>query len=291
MFNKIYIVEKINTKKDTNVLAAIAEIKKGIGIANNPTTTRMNGPAKLITKKNDIDPQTLIISVGGDGTMLQAMKLAAKYDATAYGINLGNLGFLTEESFEPRFINLLSRSIESLLIAHPNQYKIEHRRIISLKDKNKIAVNEFSIFRDEPDTMVYYNVIVDGMNAGFHRANSLLISTPTGSTAYSLSAGGALLMPGLNVLQIVPVAPFTLTSRPILVSASSTIELRAWGGNIQVRGDGIIVDGKNNATKENPYSATFTSDKSSKMLMRTSSQFFSKLTQKLGWIDHWEKVK
>lgn len=291
MFDKVYIVEKLNGKKDPNVAKAVHEIRRGVKLANGPARTKQYTIAKTISKRTEIDQQTLIIAVGGDGTMLQAMKLAAKYDATAYGINLGNLGFLTEETYKAGLIDLLASAIPYLLEAHPNSFKVEHRSIISLMGTNRIAVNEFSIFREEPDSMVYYNIIVDGMNAGFHRANSLLISTPTGSTAYSLSAGGALLIPNLNVMQIVPVAPFTLTSRPILVSGNSTIELKAWGGNVQVKSDGATIDGKRNATKQKPYNASFTSDKSAKVLTRHNQQFFSKLTQKLGWIDHWERIK
>lgn len=291
MFNKVYIVKKPNSNNDADVSLVVFKIKQGINFANNPASTKFTVPRKLIDNVGEIDSQTLIIAVGGDGTMLQAMKLAAENNATAYGINLGNLGFLTEMTFYRDHADYLSSQVSSLLEAHPLQFKIEHRQVISMKDENHIAINEFSIFRDEPDTMVYYNIKIDGMNAGFHRANSLLLSTSTGSTAYSLSAGGALLMPGLDVFQIVPVAPFTLTSRPILVSASSIIELSAWGGNIQVRADGIIIDEKKKATKDNPYTTSFVGEKNCKILVHHENQFFRRLTQKLGWIDHWERIK
>ena len=133
--------------------------------------------------------------------------------------------------------------------------------------------------------MITYRLLFDDTDAGIYRANSILVSSPTGSTAYSLSAGGALMMPSIQALQVVPVAPLTMTARPIIVSADTQIEIQAWGGQVATRSDGLEwITSHVDYTKEEPFSLFVQNQGSVRILHNKDWNFFDMLTQKLGWI-------
>ena len=239
----------------------------------------------FVTEEAAIFNTTLIVAIGGDGTMLQAMRTAAWHDATAVGINLGRVGFLTDinssESqfnFETFFTNLLTGSNISF---------VEQRTMlwIARGTKPSLAGNEVSISRTGSDSMIEYSIYVDRSAVGTHRANSILISTAAGSTAYALSAGGALMLPSLDAFQIVPVAPLTLTSRPIVVPGNSLITIEAWASGISVRADGNVIEETNQTfTRENPFSITLQAfERRCKVLHLDGWNFFGILSEKLGW--------
>jgi len=148
-----------------------------------------------------------------------------------------------------------------------------------------IAGNEVSVSRDTSDSMITYRLIFDDTDAGIYRANSVLISSPSGSTAYSLSAGGALMMPAIQAMQVVPVAPLTMTARPIIISPDTHVEIQAWGGKIATRADGLEWMHTNTEyTKEHPFTVFMQSHGDVRILHDKNWDYFSMLTQKLGWI-------
>jgi NAD+ kinase len=243
----------------------------------------------FVTEEAAIFNTTLIVAIGGDGTMLQAMRTAVLHDATAVGINLGRVGFLTDinssqfpsqVNFEDFFTNLLTGS-------NVNQF-VEQRTMLWIirGAKPNLAGNEVSISRTGSDSMIEYSIYVNRSAVGTHRANSILISTATGSTAYALSAGGALMLPALDAFQIVPVAPLTLTSRPIVVPGDSLITIEAWASGISVRADGNVIEETNQTfTRENPFSITLQAfERRCKVLHLDGWNFFDILSEKLGWI-------
>ncbi|MDD1620074.1 MAG: NAD(+) kinase [Methylococcaceae bacterium] len=166
----------------------------------------------------------LLIAVGGDGTFLSAARAAADSEVPLLGVNLGRLGFLTDISPD----QLLSR-LEPILAG---QYKTEQRHLLQaaiIRDGNIIhrqtAVNEVVVHRWVTPSMIEIVTRIDGVYLNTQRSDGVIVATPTGSTAYSLSAGGPILHPGLNALVLVPLNPHTLSNRPIVIDDNVEIEI------------------------------------------------------------------
>jgi len=185
----------------------------------------------------------LAIVVGGDGYMLGAARVLACFDIGVIGVNRGNLGFLTDLSptdlIEPlkQILAGKSRSEQRFII------EAEVYRHGKLKSSNS-AVNEAVLHAGKVASMIEFEVYIDGSFMFSQRSDGLIISTPTGSTAYSMSAGGPILTPNLNALSLVPMFPHTLTSRPIVVDGNSEIKLILANDNhenLQVSCDGHVI--------------------------------------------------
>ncbi len=167
----------------------------------------------------------LAIVIGGDGNMLGAARVLARFDIAVLGVNRGNLGFLTDldpEHFEQALSAVLAgeytKDYRFLLEA-------EVHRQGKIKNKNA-ALNEAVLHPDQVAHMIKFEVFIDDKFAFYQRSDGLIISTPTGSTAYNLSAGGPILSPSLDAIVLVPMFPHALSSRPIVVDANSKITLR-----------------------------------------------------------------
>lgn len=281
MFKQVFVVEKLNANKAS--LEELNRILDAVDLVNKAITISGARPVPIHElTSSDHWPDLLLIAIGGDGTMLEAMRCAARLGCTAIGINLGNVGFLTDISAKNLLIEVLVEIIEGTA-----DCTIEERSLIALNgsDWNDIAGNDISISRIESDSMVNYRLWVGGHDAGVHKANSVLISTPTGSTAYSLSAGGALMMPTVDALQIVPVAPMAMTTRPI-IAPLVPIMVESWGAGIAIRVDGSISHQCNNVyTEATPMLTMITPfARKAKILHPNGWNYFNVLSDKLGWI-------
>lgn len=166
----------------------------------------------------------IAVVVGGDGTMLNAARLLSQHDVPTIGINLGRLGFLTDIA-----LDTLDSSLDSLLSGH---YKIEHRTLLRtrvLKAKqitfDGVSVNDAVISKGNTGRLIEFDTHIDNRFVTRTRSDGLIVATPTGSTAYSLSAGGPIIYPTLNVLSIAPICPHTLSNRPIIVDENSVVEI------------------------------------------------------------------
>ncbi|MDD5411445.1 MAG: NAD(+) kinase [Methylobacter sp.] len=166
----------------------------------------------------------LVIAVGGDGTFLAAARAIVEYDIPLIGINLGRLGFLVDIS-----PNELPDKLHHILQGH---YTEEKRYLLRTKIirngqiiHEETAVNEVVIHRWVTPSMIEIITKIDNVFLNSQRSDGLIISTPTGSTAYSLSAGGPILYPSLNALVLVPLNPHTLSNRPIVITDSAEIEI------------------------------------------------------------------
>lgn len=185
----------------------------------------------------------LAIVVGGDGNMLGAARVLARFDIGVIGVNRGNLGFLTDlppDSFETALAEVLDGDFETefrfLLEAEVHRHGV-------MKSSNT-AVNEAVLHPGKVAHMIEFEVYIDDVFMYSQRADGMIVSTPTGSTAYSLSAGGAILTPNLEALILVPMFPHTLSCRPIVVDACSKIKLVVSpenGDNLEVSCDGHVV--------------------------------------------------
>ncbi len=184
----------------------------------------------------------LAIVVGGDGNMLGAARVLARFDIGVIGVNRGNLGFLTDlppDSFEAVLSEVLDGKFET---EHRFLLETEVHRHGHMKSSNT-AVNEAVLHPGKVAHMIEFEVYIDNDFMYSQRADGMIVSTPTGSTAYSLSAGGAILTPNLEALILVPMFPHTLSCRPIVVDASSIIKLVVSpdnGDNLEVSCDGHV---------------------------------------------------
>jgi NAD+ kinase len=171
---------------------------------------------------NSVD---LVISLGGDGTLLTAARALAGLKTPLLGINLGRLGFLADVSFD-RFETYIDEVVEG-------RYTVEERFLIqgefyqgdNLLSSN-IALNDIILHSYESSSMIEYEISRGGALIHIQRSDGVIVTTPTGSTAYALSGGGPIMHPSLNTLAIVPICPHTLSNRPIVLPADQTIEVR-----------------------------------------------------------------
>ncbi|MCU7802903.1 MAG: NAD(+) kinase [Candidatus Thiodiazotropha sp. (ex Lucinoma borealis)] len=182
----------------------------------------------------------LVIVVGGDGTLLHAARVLASQNIPLLGINLGRLGFLVDLSPDqmiPRLDEILSGQYEQecrfLLEVSMGDESSPHQNILAFND---VVLHKWNIAR-----MIEFETYVDDQLVNDQRSDGLIVSTPTGSTAYALSGGGPLLYPSLNAIVMVPICPHTLSNRPIVVDGDSEIEIRlnpAHTEDVQITCDG-----------------------------------------------------
>ena len=179
----------------------------------------------------------LAIVLGGDGTMLNIARTLSPCHIPLVGVNQGRLGFLTDLSLDN-----MQDSIAAML---DGKFVTEQRLLLSaqiLHDDVEVfsglAFNEVVVHRSNISSMIEFEVRIDGEYLYNQRADGLIVSTPTGSTAYAMSAGGPILHPSLDVIELVPVCPHSLSNRPIVVKSSSVLEILPHRtGDLRVRFD------------------------------------------------------
>lgn len=179
----------------------------------------------------------LAVVIGGDGTMLNIARTLAPHGIPIVGVNKGRLGFLTDLS-----MGTMQDGLAAML---DGVFVTEQRLLLSarvLRDNVEIfsglAFNDVVVHRSNASSMVEFEVRIDGEYLYNQRADGLIISTPTGSTAYAMSSGGPIIHPSLDVLELVPVCPHSLSNRPIIVKGTSELELLMHrSGDICVRYD------------------------------------------------------
>jgi NAD+ kinase len=221
----------------------------------------------------------MIISFGGDGTMLHTAYSLGTREIPLLGVNLGRLGFLADVETDH-----LYRTIEQL---EAGDYRIETRLVLEAQftgiddDASRWALNDFVIDKSGSASMISIRISVDGRPLNTYRADGVIVATPTGSTAYSLSAGGPIMEPGSGVIVVTPIAPHTLTVRPIVLPASSTIRATVTtGGQPYVfAGDGRseIVETLDSAL------AIQRADHRVHLVKLTGNDYFHTLRTKLSW--------
>lgn len=169
---------------------------------------------------NDID---FLLSIGGDGTFLDTILLVRDLEIPILGINMGRLGFL---SYSPT--SEIRDAIEALI---KGDFSIEERTLLQLDSKNNLfgrdnyALNEIAIMKKDSSSMITIHTELDGKHLNSYWTDGLIISTATGSTAYSLSCGGPILMPGSGNFVLTPIAPHNLNVRPIVVGDHSVLKI------------------------------------------------------------------
>jgi len=247
-------------------------------VKKNLAEHKLLSAVKSIDEKNFKGNIDLLLSFGGDGTMLYSAQYAIAADAILVGVNFGKLGFLADINYHD-LMNVLNE------FDH-NDFEIEERillegKIISHKSKKFTAVNDIVIEKGGWSRIIEIDTYVDGKFLTTYRSDGLIISTPTGSTGYSLSAGGPILLPELNSFVLSPICPHTLTVRPIVIPANSeiTIEARSFYKTVMINKDGQ----KTFKIKPPVKMVIKKSDKVLKLFKRKNKDYFQTLREKLMW--------
>lgn len=224
----------------------------------------------------------LIIVVGGDGSLLNAARAVADYDVPVIGINRGLLGFLTDISPDA-----LETSLEEVLNGKFEEEKrfLLEASIVTDKETHHIgdALNDVVLYAGEVARMIEFELYIDGDFVYSQRSDGLIIATPTGSTAYALSGGGPILHPSLEAMVLVPMFPHTLTSRPIVVNSSSTIEFRVAKSKSEIH-PGISCDGQQIvALSPGAKLMVKRKDKALRLIHPLDYDYYNTLRTKLEW--------
>lgn len=216
--NKIGI--NINTSKDIS-RKILDFIKQCIHNEDNNiiVTVFKNSCGLQNIKPDDLD---VVIVLGGDGTILSTARALCKYDIPILGVNTGHLGFLTEVE-----MNEVSFAINSLL---KGEYYVENRIMLKCNlsntlEKSYYALNDVVISKGMLSRILTYEILIDEKHYMEFTADGVIISTPTGSTAYSLSAGGPIIYPTLKIISITPICPHSLGFRTIVIDSNSNISI------------------------------------------------------------------
>jgi NAD+ kinase len=220
----------------------------------------------------------MVISIGGDGTFLKAAQRVGKKNIPILGINTGRLGFLADISPDD-----IESTIDEI---YNRKYKVEERSVLHLKcdDVNlqqaPYALNEIAVLKRDSSSMISIRVAINGAPLTTYQADGLVIATPTGSTAYSLSVGGPIMVPHCNTIAITPVAPHSLNVRPIVICDDweLTLDVESRSHNFLV-----AVDGRSESCKETTRLTICKADYSIKVVKRYNHIFFDALRNKMMW--------
>lgn len=221
----------------------------------------------------------LAIVIGGDGTMLNIARKLAPFDVPLVGINQGRLGFLTDLS-----IDTMLETLGSMLDGH---YVAERRMLLCVevvRDEagtfSALALNDVAVNRGVGGNMIEFEVRIDDEYVYSLRSDGLIVATPTGSTAYALSAGGPILHPSLDLIALVPVSPHTLSNRPIVVGPDAVVEILMHRTAVaRVHSDSHshfdLQEHDKVLVRRSPHEAT--------LLHSSDHSYYRMLREKLGW--------
>jgi len=225
---------------------------------------------------NEID---LLISFGGDGTLLDTVTMIKDSNIPVLGINAGRLGFLA---------NITQEDIVLAVKALKNKdYKLDKRSLLQVKSKtlseiktSNFALNEITVYKKDSSSMLKIDAFLDNEFLNSYWADGLIISTPTGSTAYSLSCGGPIISPGSNNFVITPVSPHNLNLRPMVVGDQVVIRLRAESRESQFL---LTMDSRSISIENNEEIFISKADFSIKLIELPDHNFFKTIRNKLFW--------
>ena len=233
---------------------------------------------KSIIPESDLPENCdMLIALGGDGTMLAAARIIGRHDIPILGVNLGKLGFLAEVSVAD-----LHQCLSDIL---EGKYLIEERMVLEAisnqNEKQYFALNEIVIDRGASPRMIDLETSVNGEYLVTYTADGIILTTPTGSTAYSLASNGPIVAPQSKVVVINPIAPHTLTARPVVVPEDSVIRVTV---NSPSRSVHVTADGQREGFYETPAEFTIRkADYTVQLVKREGRKFFEVLRTKLMW--------
>jgi NAD+ kinase len=221
----------------------------------------------------------ILVTLGGDGTLISTVRRSFKHDVPVFGVYAGNLGFLADINIEE-----LDDFVSDLV---KGEYRVDERSILEAKfyeDENEVTIyafNDIVITRPSVSNMIHIETLVDSKAFNTYYGDGVIVSTPTGSTAYNLSAGGPVLFPLTNVFALTPICPHSLTQRPVVLPGKFAIEMKPPQDRALV-----IIDGQDKHELEAGESIHIQlARKTVQLIHREEFNYFDVLKEKLNWGD------
>lgn len=243
---------------------------------------KMNGNKTLsywvLEEKEDFASLDFLISIGGDGTLLDSVSVIGNHETPILGLNTGRLGFLATVATD--------RIEEAVQHLASGNFQIEKRTLIALESNRRLfngltfALNEFTIHKRDTSSMITVHTFIDGKYLNSYWADGLIVSTPTGSTGYSLSCGGPLITPDAKNFVITPVSPHNLNVRPIIVSDESEISFEIEGRTEKFM---ISLDSRSCSISSETQLKVRKEKFPANLVKLPEYHFFDTLRQKLNW--------
>ena len=283
-FKNIGIVLKQDDPSVTSALDAITKVLYGhdLNCCINDIEYEAGNSGLPVRSFGEIGKDCdLAIVIGGDGTLLHAARELAPYGTPILGVNLGRLGFLVDVSpneIEPRLQEFLSGQMDI-----EERFLLETRLIDhSQSALTLLAFNDVVLHKWELARMIEFRTRINGNFINAYRADGLVIATPTGSTAYSLSAGGPIVHPSLQAITLVPICPHTLSNRPLVIESNSEIELHIKTEDATY--SMITLDGQTRIRlEEDTHIKVRSYPKPAKLVHPVNYDYFDILRAKLHW--------
>ena len=274
----IYVRQDSNHGVDFDVMNDMINFlsNKDVELFIDESSDYENSHTNSVNHDDFVNTVDLIIVFGGDGTLLNSARKYLDYEIPVLGINMGKVGFLTDikvDDFEKSLSDILD-----------GNYVIEERNLVSAKfnETHLYGLNEVVIHSGSYAQLMRYQLSVNDKIVYEQRSDGLIVATPTGSTAYALSAGGPIIHPSLDVWTILPMLPQSLSSRPFIISSEEKVTINLFDGpNEQAK---ICVDGQNDI--DLPFNTEISISKMKKTLKLVhpkDNDFFEACREKLGW--------
>ncbi len=275
---KVGFIVKAHAPQIKNILVELSAYfdKKGISCVLEEVAAEKLDKKDGVSREEVPKKADLIVVLGGDGTLLSIAHVAAQESIPVVGINLGALGFLTEVPLDEMFI-----ALDAYLEGNKNI--LSWRQMLQAKTKknsyyclNDVVINKGALAR-----MIRCAIWIDGEEIAETRADGLIISTPTGSTAYSLSAGGPIVQPHIPALIMTPICPHTLSFRPMVISLESKVKVKLLTGGEEVY---LTIDGqRGEPMKKDDTVEIFHSGLELQLISSPRRNYFDLLKEKLRW--------
>lgn len=226
--------------------------------------------------KKAIDGCDIVVVIGGDGTILYTARISKHISKPILGVNSGRLGFMTDTKLE--------ELEDALSTVKSGNYTIDDRHFLKATDKSGnefFALNEFLFTRKDSTSMINITAEYDGSLINTYWADGLIVSSSTGSTAYNLSSGGPIVVPGTGVMLVTPINPHTLTTRPLVVRSDKPLKIRVEKQESDVS---FSYDGINCKINELPLEVEImVSDLAFNLIQLPGQDYFETLRNKLMW--------
>jgi NAD+ kinase len=276
--DQVGFVIKAHAPKIKNILADLIAYfdKKAIACVLEEVAAEKLGIQDGMRREDIPDQVDLLIVLGGDGTLLSIAHVAAQKEVPVIGVNLGALGFLTEVPLDEMFLTL-----DSYL--EGNDKIVSRRQMLQAKTKENFyySLNDVVINKGALARMIRCSIWIDGKEIAMTRADGLIISTPTGSTAYSLSAGGPIIQPYIPAIILTPICPHTLSFRPMVISSESEVKVQLLTGGEEVY---LTVDGQRGELMKKDDTVTVCQSGLKLQLVSSPRRnYFDLLKEKLRW--------
>ncbi|MGO8797381.1 MAG: NAD(+)/NADH kinase [Candidatus Sulfotelmatobacter sp.] len=283
-FSQAKIAAIISRPARPEVARTVPELLKwlhahGYGVIVDPQTAKYcDGLEEVMRSQMSARTLDLVIVLGGDGTLLSAVRETAESDAPLLGVNLGSLGFLTDVPLPSLFSMLDAIAQGRTAIEQRSLMQCDLLRgeevLGTYRAFNDVVVNKTALAR-----LNHYELYVDQAFVSSYRADGMIVATPTGSTAYSLSAGGPVVMPTVKAFVVTPVAPHSLTHRPLIVPDSAVVEILLRSEEVAY----LSLDGQPGLDLRDGDRVRCRLSEHKVSLFRTEKDFFHVLRTKLKW--------